>query len=66
MAQTVKDPPTVQETWVRSLGQDDPLGKRMACKGGVRMKQWRQNLTGSESGGRVNECPLHCSLYFYV
>ena len=27
MAQTVKNPPTMQETWLRSLGQEDPLGK---------------------------------------
>ena len=26
----VKDPPAMQETWVRSLGQEDPLEKRMA------------------------------------
>ena len=25
-AQTVKNPPVVQETWVRSLSQEDPLG----------------------------------------
>ena len=26
----VKHPPTVQETWIRSLGQEDPLEKEMA------------------------------------
>ena len=30
MAQTVKHLPTVRETWVRSLGQADPLEKEMA------------------------------------
>ena len=30
MAQTVKHLPTVQETWVQSLGQEDPLEKEMA------------------------------------
>ena len=30
MAQTVKHLPTVQETWVRALGQEDPLEKEMA------------------------------------
>ena len=34
MAQKIKNLPTMQETWVRSLGQEDPLDKRMACKGG--------------------------------
>ena len=27
MAQTVKNPPAVQETWVPSLGWEDPLEK---------------------------------------
>ena len=26
----IKNPPAVRDTWVRSLGQDDPLEKRMA------------------------------------
>ena len=30
MAQTVKNLPAMQETWVRSLGQEDSLGKGMA------------------------------------
>ena len=30
MAQTVKSLPAVQETWVRSLGQEDPLEEEMA------------------------------------
>ena len=30
MAQMVKCLPTMQETQVQSLGQDDPLGKEMA------------------------------------
>ena len=30
MAQLIKNPPAVRDTWVRSLGQDDPLEKRMA------------------------------------
>jgi len=29
MAQAVKNQPAVQETWVRSLGQEDPLEKGM-------------------------------------
>ena len=30
MAQTVKNLPAIQETWVQSLGWDDPLEKEMA------------------------------------
>ena len=30
VAQRVKRLPTIQETWVRSLGREDPLEKEMA------------------------------------
>ena len=30
MAQTVKNPPAMQETWVQSLGQEDPWEKELA------------------------------------
>ena len=30
VAQTVKNVPAIQETWVQSLGQEDPLEKEMA------------------------------------
>ena len=30
LAQLVKNPPAMQETWVQFLGQEDPLDKRMA------------------------------------
>ena len=30
MAQTVKNLPTMQEIWFRSLGQEDPMKKEMA------------------------------------
>ena len=29
VVQTVKHPPTMQETWVQSLGREDPLEKEM-------------------------------------
>ena len=29
MASMVKNPSTMQETWIRSLGQEDPLGEGM-------------------------------------
>ena len=32
VAQMVKDPPVMGETWVQSLGQEDPLEKEMACQ----------------------------------
>ena len=35
MTQMVKNPPTVQETWVRSLGWEDPLEVRMATRSSI-------------------------------
>ena len=32
MAQLVKNPPAMRETWVRSLGWEDPLEKKMATR----------------------------------
>ena len=39
VAQTVKNPPAMQETWVRSLGQEDPLEKEVATHS--RILSWR-------------------------
>ena len=35
MAQTAKNLPAVQETWVRSLGQEDPLENGMATHSSI-------------------------------
>ena len=35
MAQMVKNVPAMQETWVRSLGQKDPMEKEMATHSGI-------------------------------
>ena len=35
VAQTVKHPPAMQETWVQSLGGEDPLEKEMATHSSV-------------------------------
>ena len=35
VAQLVKNPPTVQETWVRSLGWEDPPEKGKATHSGI-------------------------------
>ena len=39
MAQIVKNPPAVQETWVQSLGWEDPLEKEIATHS--RILAWR-------------------------
>ena len=35
MAQLVKNPPAVQETWVQSLGSEDPLENAMALHSSI-------------------------------
>ena len=35
MAQLVKNPPAMQETWVRSLGWEDPLEKEVTTHSSV-------------------------------
>ena len=35
MAQIVKNPPAMQETWVQSLGQEDSLEKAMATHSSI-------------------------------
>ena len=48
MAQTVKNPPAMQETWVQSLGGDDLLEKGMATHSSI--LAWRIPWT-EEPGG---------------
>ena len=48
MAQTVKNPPAVQETQVQSLSWEDPLEKEMATRSGT--LAWRIPWT-EEPGG---------------
>ena len=47
VAQTVKNPPTVQEIWVQFLGQEDPLEKGMAIHSSI--LAWR--IPGTEETG---------------
>ena len=48
MVQQVKNLPAVQETWVRSLGWEDPLEKEMATHSS--MLAWKTPWT-EEPGG---------------
>ena len=49
MAQMVKNLPTMQETWVRSLGWEDPLEKGMVTDSSI--LAWRMLWT--EEPGRL-------------
>ena len=53
MAQMVKNPPTMQKTWVQSLGQEDPLEKGMATHSSILAwkTQWTEEPGGLQSTG---------------
>ena len=46
MAQLVKNPPAMQETWVQSLGWEDPLEEGKAKKGDAELGLQHLNLRG--------------------
>ena len=48
MAQTVKNMPAMQETWVLSLGLKDPLEKGMATHSSI--LAWRRPWTEEDPG----------------
>ena len=49
MAQMVKRLPTMRETWVQSLGQEDPLEKEMATHSSI--LAWK--IPRTEEPGRL-------------
>ena len=53
MAQTVKNPPAMQETQVLSLGWEDPLEKGMATHSNILAWRipWTELLNGLQSMG---------------
>ena len=55
VAQLVKNPPAVQETWVRSLVQEDPLEEGMATHSGI--FAWR--IPRTEESGRLQYMGSH-------
>ena len=52
-AQTVKNLPAMQETWVRSLGREDPLEKERATQSSI--LAWRTPRTEEPGGATVHE-----------
>ena len=50
VAQTIKNPPEMKETWVQSLGWEDPLEKGTGTHSSI--LAWRIPLT--EESGRLN------------
>ena len=52
-AQLVKNPPAVQEMWVRSLGREDPLEKGMATLSSTVV--WEMPWTEEPGGLQFNQ-----------
>ena len=74
MAQTVKKPPAMQETQVRSLGREYPLTGQMAthsstlawrtCREGMEMQTQRTTCEHSRGRrGRDESRKQHCPIY---
>ena len=53
VAQKVDNPPAMQETWVRFLGQEDPLEKEMAIHSSILAWKipWTEEPCGLQSMG---------------
>ena len=53
MARTVKNLPAMQETWVQSLGQEDPLGEENAIHSSILAWEvpWTEDTGGLQSTG---------------
>jgi len=53
VAQRLKSLPAMRETWVRSLGQEDPLEKEMATHSSIPSWRipWMEELGGLQSTG---------------
>ena len=54
MAQTVKNLPAVPETWIQSLGQEDPLEEGMATHSSI--LAWR--IPWTEEPGKLQSIGL--------
>ena len=64
VSQTVKNPPAMQETWVRSLGWEDPLEKGTATRSSI--LGWRIPWTVQAMGlQRVMTDDFHFQIYIY-
>ena len=74
MAELVKNLPKMQETWVWSLGQEDPLEKGVEIHSSILAWRipWTEGLVGYSPWGRkeldMTEATKHVGLYhsFYI
>ena len=73
MAQTVNNPPAMQETWVRSLDQEDSLEKGMATHSRILAwenptdrKVWQVTVYGSQNQTWLSDYRTHSFTYTNV
>ena len=68
MAQMVKNLPAMQETWVRSLGQQDPLEKKMATHSSILAWTipWTEEPGGLQSMGSQSWTQLSDFTFFFL
>ena len=61
VAQSVKNLPALQETWVQFLGWEDPLEKEMATHSSIlaRRGPWAEKLGGLQSMGLQEQLNYH-------
>ena len=57
MAETVKNPPAMQETWVQSLGQEDPL-EEFATHSSI-LSWGKKKIPWTEEPGGLQSTELH-------
>ena len=67
MAQQVKNPPAMQETWDRSLGWEDPLEEGKAMHSSILPWRipWTVQSTGSQRVGHEWATFTHCHMMLY-
>ena len=60
MALSVKNSPAVKETWVRSLGQEDPLEKEVATHTSILVWEipWTRSMVGYSPWGLKSQTQL--------
>ena len=61
MAQLVKNPPAMWETWVLSLGWEDPLEKKKATHCSI--LAWRKSMDYSPWGHKESDMTERLSLF---
>ena len=73
MAQTVKNLPAMQETWIQSLGQEDPLEEGMVIHSSILAWRilmdrgaWWATVHGGREESDTTEVTEHTYIYLFI